>query len=157
MIDYKNLEHLEIVRGVLEEIADTLPEVRDTELWRENMPVQIETWADWERYERDGQQEEKILEWLQQEFLNHLLHLHQTLLGGGLVGLEITGEKLHALVTTDYGLGIYVNADSDLAIASQHLVDAKENFACPKTFVRVMATVIKLTVMNTPVTEKGAN
>jgi len=143
MYKYTELEVAEILAA----IAETVPEIMETEEYKEHTPAQIETWDDWISYERDGEQENKILGWLQQEFSSNGLELSLTTLGGGLIGLEVAGDRLHALVTTDYGLGIYVNADSDLAIASQRLEDAKENFACPRTFVRVMATVIKLTVL----------
>lgn len=78
----------------LEQLAEVLPEVRDTEIYREVM----------EELPSDHLTHDYIREQMQA----HGLQAELELLGGGLVGVRIPLRgTLWGLITADYGLGIY--------------------------------------------------
>ena len=103
---------INIVRGVLEELADTLPEVRDTELWRENMRTHIDSWNDWNIIVHENDPK-KINQWFMEQLAEKGIESRIESLGGSMQGVGIYGETLHAIFTDDHGLGIYVNGDEN--------------------------------------------
>ena len=135
------------IAAVLEEVADSVPEVKETDTYLANTVPEIRVWAHYERANKP-ENYKLLLEWLRLEFLANGVELYPETLGGGQIGLSVYRPKQFALVTVDEGLGIYPNTDDyDLPLWSSWPSPYDGDYNTPRQWVKVMATVVKLTVL----------
>lgn len=148
----------------LEEVAAVVPEVRDTDLYKELAKTDDDELTEYQKGMRDGLEtvvyelpeivntdtyrlmmdelphEQISPAYIIGELARYGVNGRTELLGGGLVGVWIDlKNNMHGLITADYGLGVYTASEQEYDCL--RFVDIADNLSTPNK-LKLMATVL---------------
>ena len=146
-------EKLELM-NVLEELANVLPEVRDTDIYNEIMPIAIDSWRDWDNLNNAPAPDyrsnyKKINTWVVEQLEKRGIDSYYEELGGGMQGVGIQGDCLYALFSMhdDYGmLGVYSSDSDDLPLFMLRAEHARKEYKTPVDWIEAVAQLLGISV-----------